>query len=132
MYPFPGYQVGWARKNSPSRYTTVPPRITSFGKIARCPSKGVQPHLLCRISGSTVTAERGYSAKSARSPGAKPDGGMPMSAAGTVAVFRIRSGRVILRSSTSAISRGTMVSTPGIPEGARGNGSAFSSTVWGA
>ena len=96
MYPFPGYQVGWARKTPPPGI----PRCRQGSPVSGRPRDALQresSRICCAEYPLIVTAERGYSAKSARSPGAKPDGGMPMSAAGAVAVFRIRSGRVIFR-----------------------------------
>ncbi len=84
LYPLPGNQTGSSFTKSPSWYTTTPPRMTVAGKTAICPSNGVQPHLLCSISGVTGQGIFGYRAKSARSPGRKPAGGSPRIAAGRV------------------------------------------------
>ncbi len=130
--PFPGIQEGSPRKNSPSPYATMPPMITHEGKTPMWPSKGVHPHLLCRLSGSIRTACFGKRAKSPRHPGEKPAGGIPSIAAGLLLVLAITSGRLIFLSRTAPRRSGTMVSTPGTPGGASGNGSCFSFCVWGA
>ena len=59
-------------------------------------------------------------------PGEKPEGGMPRIAAGLLLVFAITSGRPRVFSRTAASRSGTMVSTPGTPEGESENGCSFS------
>ena len=113
--------------NPEPRYISEPPVVdtrallattTRSGKTAGIPSYGVQPHLEWRRAARTGSTSGRKRAKSARSPGANPAGRMPRIRAGPVDVSAIR------RSSGNAPSRararrsGSMVSTPGRPDGA--------------